>query len=240
MNEEIKSALKRGILNCLPILHQLTANNQEPYLVWSKQKEGSWSGEYQQRTNVGSVLMAAEQQLDAAASDFTEAFFAAYPDYGRGKLVGCAGMGSMQLAHEKSYILKQAIVCLWQRHETFDCSEARVDAIVSEFAEFVDSPTIRVRFWSQLLNFQMSRAGLPLGGNLTIRRLDERQISALHGGTQFGGLYRQHGFMQRIHEFVIEGEFDVVKTISGMPAVTDNPIDKARSQLSTAVLCLRT
>jgi hypothetical protein len=235
MENKIKLALKQAILKSLPVFQKFCEQYQEPYRVWSKHKKGGWQGIYEQRPSATQVFMAAEKHLQENASDFANLFFSTYPEYGEGKLVGCY-LVSEQLASDKSDILKKAIVCLWDRHETFDCSETSIDAVVNEFAEFIDSPIIRLRFQSQLQNFQMSASSLKLAENLTIRRLDPREISALDN--RFGS-YQQHGF-HGICEFVTEGEFDTVKTLSGKPVTADNPLDMVRLQLDTTVRCLRT
>jgi hypothetical protein len=235
MENEIKLALKQAILKTLPIFHKLSAQYQESNLIWSKRGDGGWQGIYEQETSVRGVFMAAENQLQETARDFANLFFSTYPNYGEGKLVGCF-IGSGQLAHDKASILKKALGCLWDRHQTFDCSEICVDAVVNEFAEFVDSPTLRLRFQSQLQNYQMTASSLQLAENLVIRRLDAREISDFYN--RFG-LNRRHDFIG-IREFIIEGELNAVKTFSGIPVVTDSPFDFVRAQLDTALRCLRT
>jgi hypothetical protein len=235
MENEIKLALKQAILKSLPIFHKLSSQYQESNLIWSKRGDSGWQGIYEQRTSIHEVFMAAENQLQEAARDFANLFFSTYPDYGEGKLVGCS-FGSGQLAHDKASILKKVIGYLWDRHETFDCSEKCVDVIVNEFAEFIDSPTIRICFQSQLQNYQMAASRLQLAENLVIRRLDPREISAFYN--RFG-LHRRHDFIG-IHEFVVEGELNVVKILSGKPIVADSSFDFVRAQLDTAVRCLRT
>ncbi len=184
------------------------------------------------------VFVAAEEQLQASSSDFAKLFFSTYSDYGGGKLVGCAGIGSQQLAFDKSHILKKAIGCLWDRFETFQCSEADVDDVVNEFEEFVESPTMRIRFQAQLLNFAMQPAVLKLTEHLAIRRLSEREISALHGGPAIRGLSRHS--LGSIQEFVIEGDYQGTKVVAGNFANMIPAQETADAQLDKAMLCLRT
>jgi hypothetical protein len=238
VNEEVKLALKQAMLKSLPIFHQLSVQFQQPYPVWSKREDGGWQGTYQPRTDVFHVFLAAEKQLDKAASGFAGTFFSGYPEYGEGKLVGCAGLCWMQLAHDKSHILRKAIGCLWDRHGTFDCNESCIDAVVDEFAEFIDSSKIRIRFQTLLLNFGMSGSGFRLSENLVVRRLSEAEISDIQSGPVMGGAER-HVF-GGIHEFVIEGEIEGVKTFAGLEVSEDSPYQTARSQLDKAIICFRT
>src|ERR1039458_5963894 len=242
MDKNIKDSLKQAILKSLPVLHNFTIHNQykEPYLVWSKREDGAWRGQYEYRTCGHRVFWAAEKQLAEASSDFANLFFSEYADYGGQNLVGCDGLGSQQLAHDKSHILKSAIGWLWDKHETFACQESDVDAVVNEFEEFIDSPTMSVRFQAQLLNFTMTESLLHLPDNLIVRKLNEREISALHGGPLMGGGSSRHSIMGCIHQFVIEGEYRGAKVVAGkftnmMPAQ-----ETANAQLDKAILCLRT
>ncbi|HLP77473.1 MAG TPA: hypothetical protein VK327_11215 [Candidatus Paceibacterota bacterium] len=237
MEQEIKLSLKQAILKSLPLLHELSGQYQEPYLVWSKRPDGGWQGSYQHRTSVFRVFRAAEDQLQDSSKDFASLFFSKYSDYGGGKLVGCAGLGSQQLAHDKAHILKKAIGCLWNRFESFDCSESDVDVVVGEFEDFVESPKMRIRFQAQLLNFTMSLSALKLTETLNIRKLNEGEISALHGGPAMSGISRHS--LGSIHEFVIEGDYEGTKVVAGSFANMIPAQEKANSQLDKAVLCLR-
>lgn len=152
---------------------------------------------------------------------------------------GFLSSDSSGLVHDKSYVLRHAIGSLWDRHGTFDCDESWVDAIVEEFAEFVDRPAARFRFQAQLLNYRMTAARLDLPDNLTVRRLSEQEVSAFHGGP-----LEMLGFMSPqtfgIHEFVIEGEHEEVKVFGDLPAEAVAAPDKVKTRLDRAILCFRT
>ena len=183
MHQEPKSALKRAVLTFLPLLHELelTGRFSKPYLVLSRRGEGRWHGEYQQRPNLAQVYAAADRQLHEASAEFASSFFTKHPEYNA--VAGFAEFGRSRFSNDKSRILRSAVRLLWQRHQTFDCDETAVDAIVEEFEEFVDRPTIRLRFQAQLLNYRMTASSLSLPENLTIRKLSEQEVSTLHGGS---------------------------------------------------------
>ncbi len=239
VNEEVKLALKKAILKCLPVFHQLSERYQEPYQVW-RRHGGGWRSEYQRKPCLRDIFTVARNQVHEAGSDFVRQFFSNYPEYGEGKLVGCSGLVSMQLSHDNSQILNAAIDCLWDRHGTFDCNEDDIDVVVTEFADFIDLSTIRVRFQSQLQNYQMDESSIGLPGNLTIRKLTEREISAFHGGSLVDSSFRRRDFLGRIHEFTIEGECDGAKILGSKVLNANSPIEIARSQFEKAILCLRT
>jgi hypothetical protein len=119
----------------------------------------------------------------------------------------------------------------------FNCAEGDVDEVVNEFAEFVDNPTIRVRFQSQLVNYSMAAHSLRLPDNLVIRRLTDREISAFYGGSLVGNLLRRNDFIGGIDEFVIEGECEAMKTFSGDKHELDetSPVNIAISKLGKAI-----
>lgn len=238
MRKELKLAFKQAIEKCLPVLQNLCGEFQEPSLVWSKRVDGGWEGFQRPRTNLALLFIAAEKQLNQAASDFAEVFFSQYPDYGEGKLVGCAGLASMQLGYDKAHLLKQAICFIWDKYGTFAPTEDNVDALVNEFHEFIDSSKIRLRFQSSLLNFRMVGSLLRFPKGLTLRRLSDAEVTDLHGGRSSDAIHRPLHF--RIHEWVIEGEMDGEKTFGGLPECDRLPYDEAESQLDRAIHCLRT
>jgi hypothetical protein len=242
MDETIKDSLRQAILKSLPVLHELCLRGQhnELYLVWSKTENGGWQGKYENRTCLFRVLWAAEKQLAEASSNFANLFFSKYADYGGHNLVGCDGLGSQQLANDKSHILKSALEHLWNRHETFACQVSDVDSVINEFEEFIESPTMSIRFQAQLLNFTMPASVLHLPDNLIIRKLNEREISTLHGGPLMGGGSSRHSMLGLIHQFVIEGEYKGAKVVAGKFTNMTPAQETANTQLDKAILCLRT
>ena len=184
------------------------------------------------------VLWAAENQIAEASAEFSNLFFSKYSDYGGQNLVGVDGLGCQQLAHDRSHILKSALGYLWEKHETFDCKESDVDSVVNEFEEFVDSPTMRIRFQAQLLNFSMDESVLSLPENLMIRRLNEREISALHGGPLMRGGSSRHSSPSMIHQFVVEGEYLGAKVVAGK-FTNMTAQETANTLLDKTILCLR-
>ena len=236
MHDEPKSALKKAILKLLPVLGERVEESSEPYLVWSRRGDGQWHGEYQERPALRRVYRAVRKQLDEAGADFGKVFFAKHPEY-KG-LVGFAGE-TMPFGPDNSNILRYAIGRLWQRHGTFDCDEVSVDAIVEEFADFVDRPTVWFRFQAQLLNYRMTCASLTFPQGLTIRRLSEQEVSRFHGGSPHTLGFLRPRFSGP-HEFVIEGEHEEPKVFGGGSADGMSAAEKVTPRLDKAILCLRT
>ncbi len=186
------------------------------------------------------IFIAADAEIRSESTGFESLFFTEYPEYSEGRLVGYDGTTYLQLAHDRALILRCALGCLWDRCQTFACDEAAVERIVSEFAEFVDSPNIRVRFQAQLLNYRMHADTVNIGDMLTIRRLNDREITEFHGGSQTVGLSKRPSLDFGPIEFVIEGEVDVTKSFGGDLFRSKPLLEIAREQFDKAVLCLRT
>jgi hypothetical protein len=233
MEKEIKAALKQAILKSLPTLDKFSQRYQRPCFLWSKTSDGHWEGSDVLKSSLTDVFIASRKHIEEASTEFGRLFFDKYPQYGKGKLVGCSNLVNMQL--NEVLILNSALGCLWERHETFNCTEENVDSILSEFEEFIDFNEIRVRFQSQLINFHMTTSVLHLVDNLIIRKLSDKEISTFQ---------ERRGLARDIRitpcEFIIEGEFDGTKTFSGNPAISESPLTDVIAKINTTLRCLRT
>lgn len=230
MDKKIQFALKQAILQSLPILQSLLGHYSEQSQVWTKQDEGTWRSEYKLKPDLFRVFIAAENQLNENGASFTKLFFENYPEYEG--MVCFGGFGGRNFSDRVS-IFKAVINRIWVRYETFNCNDAAVDEIIEEVIQFVKQPMIRYRFQAQLLNFTMIESTLSFPGNLTIRRLNEQEVSAfLNDSITPSALFD-------VHEFVIEGEDEFPK-IFGDPDNIAHPTEKVRAMLDRAILCLRT
>lgn len=238
MKEDIKSALKQAIRSCLPVLNELSPKFQEPYLRWTATPDGTWRGDYVSETCLHRVFTAAEMQLQEATANFSTRFFSEYPEYGPGKLVGAGGLSYEQLAHDPAGILKRAFGHIWDKFGRFECPEDDIDVLVQEFEEFVEGSAISIGFQAQLLNFQMPAEKVVLTPGLTIRKLNDREVSKFHGGPLMRSTSQP--FSHRVHEFLIEGTLLGKKVFAGEVANVESVHDAAYRQLNKAVLCLRT
>lgn len=232
MDDEIKSALKKAILTSLPIARGQLENYTQPYLVWSKRANGGWDGKFQDRPDLQKVFNATRDHLDEAAAGFASLFMAKHPEYSGP--VGLAGLRHDRILTFVTRIPESALQWLWYTHGSLDVDDAVVDAIVNEFVEFIERPTVRLRFQAQLLNYRMDADRLILPKNLVIRRLSEEEVSVLDGGplTTLGFMRSRFGGP---HEFVIEGE--VEKQHRNCESFVKNI---ARDRFNKIILCLRT
>src|SRR6266853_2583703 len=146
MNEDIKSALKNAITKPLSVLHQVRPRCQIPYVRWRKHEDGSWRGTNEQRISLALVFIAAEQALQAAASDFANLFFSQYPEYGPGRLVGVSGLAFEQLACDPACIPERAIAYIWEERGTFEFQQSDIENAVKDFEDFIEQSTISLRF----------------------------------------------------------------------------------------------
>ncbi len=230
MHQETKLALKEAILRSLPILQELSGQYQELYLVWNKGSDGGWRTTYQHRTCVGRALIAAEPQLNEVIEAFAGLFTLKHPEY--------RYLTDPKVVRDESHILKKALGHLWDKRETFACTESDVDALVDEYEEFVDRPTIRIRFQTQLLGYEMGAPSVQLAENLVIRKMNEREISEFQGGSLMSEFTRTVSLS--VHEFALVFECECQNAKFGT-MLNIMPVQKvAREQFARALLCLLT
>jgi len=236
MNTQWKLILKHGIAKILPGLQQRVQQCSEPYLTWRKQEKG-WHGEYCERPDISGVLIRAITQLEETGAPFCMAFLNDHPEY-KDSLVGCPGLGGQQLFADKTLVLRYLLAELWRRHGTFICDEASIAELIEGFSEFIERPTIRVRFQAELLNFGMSEDVLSFPEGLVVRRLSEEEVTRLNGGPLHTiGLFRPRH--TSITEFVIEGEYEDRKIFAPDLTSDTNKLEQVRSRLDRALLSLR-
>jgi hypothetical protein len=206
--------------------------HKAPYEAWKKTGEGQWRGETELRPDLRSMFIAADREIREAARPFAESFFARHPEYNG--MVGFSSFGGMDLGHDPTFIFRSALQHLWRQHGTFEVDEAAVDALLNEFEEFVDTPTVRFLFRSQLVNFTSPVDSIELPEGLRIRRMNNNEVSAMHEGP----MLRPRSFA--LHEFCIEGETKEVKAFGDMKVDEERPKDRVKEKLDKAILCLRT
>jgi hypothetical protein len=143
MHEESRVLFRQAILTSLPHLQSLVGQFFSPQLVWRKLDSLQWQGEFQSRPDIGNVFRKADRQIEEESAGFRESFVIRHPEY-----AGKVGFGDIQHNNwsKRVNIVRSALNSLWWRHKTFQLTEAQVDAIVQEFADFVDRPTVRLRF----------------------------------------------------------------------------------------------
>jgi hypothetical protein len=237
MHAEPKALLKEGILKILPDLRLLVGQYAVPHQVWTKIGEGQWKGEVVLRPNMEQVFSAGHKQIEEAGQTFAKSFLAHHQEY-KG-MVGSPRFGRFNLGLNITDIFRSVIKHLWQKYETFNLDEDTVDSLVNEFEMFVDKPTMRFLFRSQLLNFNSPSDSIDLPEGLRIRRMTEKEVSAFHGGAFDAlGMIRPRGF--GVHEFCIEGETDEPKMFGDLKEGEQPTEDRVKASLDKAILCLRT
>jgi len=236
MHHEPKALFRRAILDSLPHLQPLLGQFSTQYLVWRKVDDSRWQGEFDLRPDMVKVFAMADKQISEASAAFCDSFPSRHPEYAG--MVGFRG-SSQNWGTGNSYIVRSALGWLWRQHKTFELTNIQVDAIVQEFADFIDRHSVRLRFQAQLVNFKMSADSLALPGRLAIRRLTEEEVSAFHGGP-INALNVMHPWIFGIHEFVLEGEVDEPKILGNNCPEGQMMSARAKAVLDKAVLALRT
>ena len=236
MHDEPRALLRQAILASIPHLQPLVGQFSTQYLVWRKLDDSRWHGEFQPRPDMRKVFRKAEKQIEEASVEFCHSFPARHPEH-----AGMVGFRDSRhnWAKNQSHIVRGALDSLWRRHKTFEVTNAQVDAIVQEFADFVDSPTVRLRFQGQLINFKMQADSLAFPDGLAIRRLSEEEVSRFDGGP-IGTLGFRRLRTSGPHEFVLEGEMDERKILGNSAPEGETMAARAKAVLDKAILSLRT
>jgi hypothetical protein len=234
MDDELKSALKSAILMSSQIVREQLENYTQPYLIWRKHTNGGWYGKYQDRPDLHKTFNVTRGQLNEAASAFAGLFMAKYPEYS-------GPVGVTDLRHDRVLIYvtripESALRWFWYTQGSLDVDDATIDAVVTDFVESIERPTIQLRFQGQLLNYHMDADRLVLPNDLVIRRLSEDEVSALDGGplVRLGFMRSRFGGP---HEYIMEGEVEVAKQDRKLESFVNNI---ARDHFNKAILCLRT
>jgi hypothetical protein len=236
MHDEPRALFKQAIVTSLPHLQPLLGQFSTQCLIWQRLDDSHWHGEFQSRPDMVRVFTNADKQIDEASAAFCHSFLSRHPEYAG--VVGFRG-STHNWGKDVSHIVRSALGLLWRRHNTFELADSQVDAIVHEFASFVDSETVRLRFQAQLLNFKMPADLFALPKGLAIRRLTEEEVSELHGGPM-----ETLGFIRAQtsgpHEFVLEGELDEPKVVGNSHPEGEMMAARAKAVLDKAILALRT
>jgi hypothetical protein len=233
----VTEALRAAINTAGTIFQPLVLELYEPHLVYHKMPSG-WHGEYQSQPNCSRIVGHSFKAQDEVAAKFTALLREHYPELGG--MVGIADGVRFNLLGDRSYILRSAMTTLWKRHGTFQPGVGAIEAIIEEFAEFVDQPRVRVRYTAPLLNYTMAAEKIEFSDGVRLRRLTEEEINDIYGGSvwQLGMMpVLRRGLM--IDEYAVEGECDAKKIYGEAPA--DASIrDTIGRRLDSIMLALRT
>jgi hypothetical protein len=235
MHPEVRELLGSAITKAGSALQQHVGSTREQCLVYRKYGEG-WQGECQERPSLTQIFGLGHRQLREVDADFLRAFREHHEDHTG--MLGLAPTGSANTLPMPGHIIGQAMGVLWQRHGTFQPDPGAVEALVQEFSDFIDQPSVRLRFKAQLLNYRMEPAAIDLPDGLIIRRLSEREVSEIYGGPLWEVGIGPHG-RGGLCEYVLEGYLDAPKVFGDLPT-NPAPREHVRARLDKAVLALRT
>lgn len=237
VDAQITDALKSAIVTGLGGLRTLVPQCTEPFLVWTRGEGGGWHGQYTERVTWNAIRRAAASRIAELGNHFTQLFRQHHPEYAG--LVGFHGMG-LNILHDRGYILGAALAELWNRHGTLDCSNDQIAAVVQEFADFVDHPTVRFRYVAPLLNLHMHAAAISLPGEMRMRHLSDAEATQVYGGPLWMprlGRNLPHGPC----DCLLEGEFEETKLLGDEAGAGSGNLDtQVRPAVERAILALRT
>jgi hypothetical protein len=237
MDSGVKASFKNAITKSLPILQPLTTQYTEPYLVYNRTGDQSWEGKFEDRPSLSHLFVASWEDLNQHGLDFVQSLKAVYPEYGN--LVGFPGF-AMNILSDPSFILRSALGELWQRYGTFQCSEDAVDALVNEFEEFIDRPTIGIRYVAQLFNYRMDAEQIDFPAGMIIRRLSEEELSEIEGGPMQPFRQQWSFGIWGIQDYALEGEHEALKIFGSQEIGDSTTHELVRQDIARAILTLRT
>lgn len=238
MHEESKKLLGEAVLSCLPTLQKLADEHETDCQVWTKEAEGQWRGHFTRQPDLLQVYSLADRCINAAGLPFSTSFLTNHPEFN--DLVGFRSFGLSNFAHDTVQIVRSVIAELWNRHSTFEVDQSAVESLVSEFEEFVDSPTAEFQFRSQLINFSSQGDELQLPDGIRIRRMNEKEISAIYGGTLHALAFNSFNPFG-MHEFCVEGVVHCTKIHGSQTVEQETPVQNdVKNLVEKTILCLRT
>ncbi|MFN0198709.1 MAG: hypothetical protein ACKVT0_18335 [Planctomycetaceae bacterium] len=237
MHPEPKALLKEALQKCLPALQTEVDKYEIPCQVWTKKGDGRWEGKYVLRPDLMRYFVDAEEQLHLAGQNFGESFLKYHPDYNG--MVGSPIFGLFNFGQDITSIFRSAIAHLWNVNGKSKIDDTAIDSLVNEFELFIDKPTFRVIYRSQLLNFKSTGNSIELPQGLRIRRMTDSEMSGIYGGSNYSpGIKRSS--TKGMHEYCIEGEIDepkVLGQLNGNEQLTELSV---KTLLDKAILSLRT
>ncbi len=235
MHDDVKSALHKALIQAGQNLQKFANNIFEFRQVWRRTsgQQGGWHTEHLPYPSI--YRMQTVPTMKQIGDEFTDTFLKHYPMYKN--LVGFCGFSCMNITADSGLIIRQLMMALWARTQTFQPSESEISSIIEDFSAFVEDEEISFYFLSQLLNYQMDEEHIYLPEGLSIRRLSEVEISNIYFGPTIGGVPFQRG--SGIHQFAIEGIFKAQKTF-GPPKSGNVFNNNVLSKINKAILALRT
>jgi len=234
MNELPKAHFNVAITESLAYLKSKVWNLTVPHQVWRKDCDFQWHAEIQPRPDLASIFASVDSLIEASSETFCRSFPVCHPEH-----AGMVGLSISQLnwGTNLSYVVRSALGELWDRHHTFDVTDGQVEQLVQELSDFVDNPTVRLRFRARLINFDMKHDSIQLADGLTIRRQTVKEINGFYGGP-VGRIGFRPQFIG-IDEFIVEGELDEPKVL-GDRETSPRLWDRVNPKLESVNLALRT
>jgi hypothetical protein len=232
MHTETKELLRTAIVQCMPMLAELSRLYRMPTLVWKRTSTSNWHGEFVD----GPDLLRAYSVADAETSRIAKAFYSSFalnhPEY-------CQPVGGFfgVLTLTPSHMFRHLLGHVFRVNGRFEVNNDEIDEAIESFERFVDTPTIELKRRATLLNFSASVDSIDLHPELRIRRLSEAEVNERDGGDTNQLTFRRR--RQVFDEFCVEGRLKVAK-VFGWTKDSSFPEMPSRHDFDMAILGLRT
>jgi hypothetical protein len=234
MHAEVQGTLRETLRSLLSRLEP-ARTCQDLRLVWKRRSEGGWGSTYE---HVQSLGFSWDRNIDweQEAEPVRRALLEHHPDHVG--LVGLWSAGGGNLTARD--LVRACLIELWRRHRSFSICADLVDALIAEVSDFINRPSIQMQGIAPLINLKVSggEETIPLGSNISIRKLSEEEVTEFYGGSVLSLTLK---FQPFIHDWALVGEWDEPKILGREIREEDGQaFRRFLERLDRALLALRT
>lgn len=206
MGHPVEEAFRESLTRTLPELHLLTESYQEPWLVWERRGPGSWNGSHILRPALGSILMAAKEQITAEAARLRSIIESYYPAF-MGK-IGLRYSGIGIRSKDLTFPLSSALLTVWNIQQSFVPDSAVINEVAASALSVLENARVKIRFSAPVVNLRSEIDSLRLSPDLTLRRMSEKELTDYYGGSHSQLLFFGRPSKFGLDEFILEGEIE--------------------------------
>ena len=139
---------------------------------------------------------------------------------------------------QRQWILHDLLERLWDINRHFRSTDDVIASVIDEMERFLEGDVCKVVVQVQLVNFSSDENSIALPHGLRIRRMNEEEVSAYHGGDYYS--VADYSSKIGIHEFCLEGEEDVSYHFDAAPIEAPERTWSIEELMDDVVVCLRT
>jgi hypothetical protein len=231
-----KELFERALKRVLPTLDRIVRIQKEPWTVYRRSGENSWSSATEERPDLLRTLVTAEHLIEQEAEPIRDWLQNEHSHYlGQIHLYGMNSTPSQS----KTYPLAQLLDAYWRTYKTFALADDRVTAIAESSLEVIKTNRVKVRVVAPLRNLVTAVHDIKLTNELSLFQMSEELITQLHGGPVWSALMNRRSTFFLFEDHALTGETDIALQFG---APTD-PVDLSQlslhPELNRAILAMR-